>query len=424
MNRMQSGSIAILAAAPASIRNGDVEHEYRQDSDFFYLTGFEEPEALCVLLPGHPRHEYVLFVLQRDKEKETWTGLRSGVEGAIQDFNAEMAHGIEKLDDIVPEFLQNASALYYQINKNRELDRKILAMIEFVRQKYRSGVYPPSLIVDPSRILEQMRVIKSTEEIQMLRRAAEISAKGHTAAMKAVRPGMYEYEVQAIMEYVFRSNGSRRNGYPSIVGSGPNTCILHYTNNNRTMLEGELLLIDAGAEFDYYTGDITRTYPVNGRFTPEQRAVYEIVLEAQKKAIFAARPGVNYAQVHALAVEALTEGMIQLGLLSGTLKENLENHNYTKYFLHRTSHWLGMDVHDAGVYKNGDQWRSLEPGMVLTVEPGIYVGTDDDSRFRNIGIRIEDDVLVTEDEPLVLSADCPKEIHDLECLIGTGVTWV
>ena len=419
MRHMQAGSIAIFAAAPVRIRNGDVEYEYRQDSDFYYLTGFEEPESLCLLMPGHSKYEYLLFVRQRDKEKETWTGRRAGVEGAIQHYGAEMAHPISKLDEILPEFLQNVSALYYQMNKNRELDTRILAMIDFVRQRYRSGIYPPSLLIDSSRILEQMRVIKSREEIQTLQKAAEISAHAHRAAMEAARPGLYEYEIQATLEYVFRSGGSTRNGYPSIVGSGPNTCILHYTLNNRMMQNGDLLLVDAGAEFDYYTADITRTYPVNGKFSDEQRALYEVVLNAQKKAIYVARPGVNIAQVHAIAVEALTEGMIDLGLLTGSLKENLENQSYTKYYLHRTSHWLGMDVHDTGVYKTGDQWRMLEPGMVLTIEPGIYVGAEEENRFRNIGIRIEDDILVTEDEPVVLSAACPKEAGDLESLIGT-----
>jgi Xaa-Pro aminopeptidase len=419
MRQMQPGSIAVFAAAPVHVRNGDVEYEYRQDSDFYYLTGFEEPESLCLLMPGHAKYEYVLFVRQRDKEKETWTGRRAGVEGAIQNYRAEMAHAITKLDEILPEFLQNASALYYQINKQKELDSKILAMIDFVRQRYRSGIYPPSLLVDPSRILEQMRAIKSSEEIQALQKAAEISARGHKAAMEATRPGIHEYEIQAALEYVFRSSGSTRNGYPSIVGSGPNACILHYTTNNRMMQDGDLLLVDAGAEFDYYTADITRTYPVSGKFSGEQQALYEVVLNAQKKAIYVARPGVNIAQVHAIAVEALTEGMLDLGLLSGTLKENLENQSYTKYYLHRTSHWLGMDVHDTGVYKTGDQWRMLEPGMVLTIEPGIYVNEAEESRFRNIGIRIEDDILVTEDEAVVLSAACPKEVHELEALIGT-----
>ena len=419
MSQMKAGSIAIFAAAPVRIRNGDVEYEYRQDSDFYYLTGFDEPESLCLLMPGHPKYEYLLFVRQRDKEKETWTGRRAGVEGAIQQYGAEMAHPITKLDEILPEFLQNVSALYFQMNKNRELDKKILAMIDFVRQRYRSGIYPPSLLIDSSRILEQMRVIKSLEEIQTLQKAAEISAYAHRTAMESTRPGLYEYQIQATLEYVFRSRGSTRNGYPSIVGSGPNACILHYTLNNRMMQNGDLLLIDAGAEFDYYTADITRTYPVNGRFSDEQRAVYDVVLNAQKKAIFVARPGVNIAQVHAIAVEALAEGMLDLGLLQGNLKENLENQSYTKYYLHRTSHWLGMDVHDTGVYKTGDQWRVLEPGMVLTVEPGIYVAPEEESRFRNIGIRIEDDILVTEDEPVVLSAACPKEPNELESLIGT-----
>jgi Xaa-Pro aminopeptidase len=417
--KQMKGGVAFFASAPVRVRNGDVDYDFRQDSDFYYLTGFEEPESFCVLAPGHPKHEFVLFVRPRDKEKEIWNGLRAGVEGAIQKYGAELAHPIGRIDEYLPEFLENALLLYYQINKNPEWDRKVFAMVDFIRDKYRSGIYPPAEIVDPSRILESMRAIKSADEVKILHKAVEISARAHTAAMKAARPGMHEYEIQAILEYVFRSNGSSRNGYPSIVGSGPNTCILHYTENNRVMNHGDLLLVDAGAEFGYYTGDITRTYPVNGKFSPEQKAVYEVVLDAQKKAIHAARPGINFAQVHAIAAEALTEGMIHLGLLSGTLQENLENTTYSKYFMHRTGHWLGIDVHDTGMYRNGNQWRELEPGMVMTVEPGIYVG-DQNERFRNIGVRIEDDVLITESEPFVLSKSCPKEISDLEELIGTG----
>ena len=424
MERMVSGAIAFFASAPVRPRNGDVDYEYRQDSDFFYLTGFEEPEAFCVLAPGHPKYEFVLFVRRRDKEKETWNGLRAGVEGAVQNYGAEFAHPIEQLHEILPEFLENATALYYQIHKNPQIDSKIFDMLDFVRQKYRSGIYPPPQIIDPSRILESMRVIKRPEEIEAMKTAAHISAEAHTAAMKAVKPGMHEYEIQAVIEYTFRRNGSRRNGYPCIVGSGPNTCILHYTENQRKMEPDDLLLVDAGAEFDYYTADITRTYPVSGKFKPEQRELYEVVLDAQKKAIHAVRPGINFAQVHAVAVEALTEGMIHLGLLSGSVEENLQNHSYMKYFIHRTGHWLGMDVHDTGVYRNGDQWRMLEPGMVLTVEPGLYIGAEDESRFRNNGIRIEDDVLVTEDEPFVLSQACPKEIPDLEAIIGKNHPWL
>jgi len=418
MKRMSSG-IAFFASAPVRLRNGDVEYEYRQDSDFYYLTGFEEPESFCVLAPGHSKHEYVLFVRPRDKEKEIWNGFRAGVEGAMERYGAELAYPIDRLTEILPEFLENAGTLYYQINKTPDLDQKIFAMVDSIRHKYRTGVYPPVEIVDPSRTLESMRAIKSPGEIALIQQAAEISARAHIAAMKSARPGMHEYEIQAVIEYVFRSNGASRNGYPSIVGSGPNTCILHYVENKRIMNDGDLLLIDAGAEYGYYTGDITRTYPVNGRFSAEQKAIYEVVLDAQNKAIHASRTGTSFLQVHETALNALTEGMIHLRLLEGSLQENLENKRYSKYFMHRTSHWLGMDVHDTGMYFNGNQSRILEPGMVMTVEPGIYVG-EENNRFRNIGIRIEDDILIAEGDPMILSASCPKEIADLENIIGTG----
>jgi Xaa-Pro aminopeptidase len=290
-----------------------------------------------------------------------------------------------------------------------------------MRQMQRSGIYPPSEFRDPAEIISEMRLFKKPEDVNQMQRAIDISTRGHVAAMKAVAPEKYEYEIQAVLEYVFRSSGSMRNGYPCIVGSGPNTCILHYNDNNRKMMDGELLLVDAGAELNYYTGDITRTYPVNGKFTPAQRDVYELVLHAQKKAIEACRPGNTHHQVHQVAVRTLTEGMLHLGLLMGTADENIENENYRKYFLHRTGHWLGMDVHDSGKYRIDQQWRNLEEGMVTTVEPGIYIpGDDAHVRFRNIGIRIEDDVLVTAQDPLVLSAQCPKEIKELESILGTG----
>jgi len=418
MSRM-NGGVAFFASAPVRLRNGDVEYDYRQDSDFYYLTGFPEPEAFCVLAPGNPKHEYVLFVRPRDREKEIWNGYRAGVEGAIERYGAELAYPIDRAAEILPEFLENASSLYYRISKHSEWDPKIFAMLDAVRHKFRSGIYPPAEIIDPTRVLESMRSIKTPEEIEMIRRAADISSAAHTAAMKAARPGMHEFQVQAVLEYVFRSSGAMRNGYPCIVGSGPNTCILHYIENQRVMNDGDLLLIDAGAEFEYYTADITRTFPVNGKFSREQRAVYEVVLRAEKKAIEKCRAGNEFQKVHEASLHELTAGMIDIGLLQGSIEENIENSSYTKYFMHRTSHWLGMDVHDAGVYRNGNQWRVLEPGMILTVEPGIYVG-EEDNRFRNIGVRIEDDVLITQGDPIVLSAACPKEISDIEKIVGTA----
>lgn len=413
------GGVAVFPAAPVRPRNQDVDYEYRQDSNFFYLTGFEEPESMCVLAPEHPKYEYILFVRPRDKEKETWTGLRAGVEGALQDYHADMAYPIEELETLLPQFLQDVPVLHYSLNRYPEADQKIFHVLESMRQMQRAGVYPPSEIHDPVEVISEMRLFKKAEDIEVLKKAIDISTLGHVSAMKSVAPGKYEYEIQAILEYVFRSGGSMRNGYPCIVGSGPNTCILHYNQNNRQMNDGDLVLVDAGAEWDYYTGDITRTYPVNGKFTAEQRDVYQLVLNAQERAIEACRPGNTHHSVHELAVQVLTQGMIELGLLSGSLEENIENENYRKYYLHRTGHWLGMDVHDTGKYRIANQWRKLEEGMITTVEPGIYIPANDEhARFRNIGIRIEDDVLITSKGPSVLSATCPKEITELESILG------
>jgi Xaa-Pro aminopeptidase len=420
MSQMQDG-VAVFFAAPVRKRNNDVDYDYRQDSDFYYLTGFEEPESVCVLAPSNPFQQYTLFVLPRDPEKETWTGIRSGVEGAIKNFGANRSYTTNELYDVLPQFLQNNQRLYYSINRNPDADKAIFKSIDQIRELHRAGIYPPNEIIDPFEILSEMRLMKTPEDLAILQKAIDLSVKGHLSAMKAAKPGKFEYEIQAVIEYVFRSGGSTRNGYPCIVGSGPSTCILHYTTNNRQMSDGDLLLIDAGAEFGYFTGDVTRTYPVNGRFSPEQKAIYEIVLEAQKTAIQMVRPGNTFMQVHEVATEILTSGLVSLGLLKGTSKENIEKEEYKKYFMHRTSHWLGMDVHDVGKYRKNGDWRVLQEGMVLTIEPGIYIGANDDAeRFRNIGIRIEDDVLVTAEGPSVLSKACPKEIYDLENLIGTG----
>jgi Xaa-Pro aminopeptidase len=420
MDRIGEG-VAIFSAAPVRLRNGDVEYEYRQDSDFYYLTGFEEPESICVLSPTNQKHQFVLFVRPRDKEKEVWTGRRSGIEGAMQNYGAEMAFTQDRFEEVATELLQDVPSLYYSLNKDHEMDQRIFHILESVRQKQRLGIYGPSEIIDPWEILADMRFIKKAEELEALRKAAVISASGHVAAMASAKPGMHEYEIQAILEYVFRASGSMRNGYPSIVGSGPNTCILHYTNNNRLIQQGDLILIDAGAEFDYYTADITRTFPATGKFTPQQSDVYDVVLNAQRKAIEVACPGNTHLFIHQTAVRELTEGMISLGLLSGSAEENIEKETYKKYFMHKTGHWLGMDVHDAGKYRVSGNWQTLQPGVVMTVEPGIYISEDDEHEaFRNIGVRIEDDVLITEDGPVELTSDCPKKREDIESIVGTA----
>jgi Xaa-Pro aminopeptidase len=419
--KMVPGSVAVLAAAPVRIRNGDVEYEYRQDSDFYYLTGFEEPDSLCVLTKDDSEVQFTLFVRPRDPEKEAWTGIRAGLQGAVETFGADYAYENHQIEETLPLLTQNRDSLYYAFNKNHDLDLRVLKMLENLKLMQRSGISAPARVIDPTDILAEMRLIKTPEDIEILQRAIDISTQGHLAAIKSAAPDRYEYQLQAEIEYVFRSNGSKRNGYPVIVGSGPNACILHYTQNNRQMMSGDLVLIDAGAEYEYYTGDITRTFPVSGRFTAQQKDLYELVLHAQKLGIGAAVAGNSFSDVHMRSLRALTEGVLRLGLLSGSLDENIETGAYKKYFLHRTSHWLGMDVHDAGRYKIGDQSRMLENGMVLTVEPGLYIsGQDQHEAFRNIGIRIEDDVLIRKEGPLVLSSACPKEIADLETLIGSG----
>ena len=421
MEKMGKG-VAIFKSAPVATRNQDVDHEYRQDSDFYYLTGFEEPESLCLLAPQHPEHQFVMFVRPRDKEKETWTGKRAGPEGAIRDYGAQQAYTIDKLDEMLPKYLDQVDRIYYRIGKDPELDRKIMGLVYSYRTKSRAGISGPYMLIDAAEILHEMRLIKKEEELSLLRQAVDISCEGHLEAMKAARGGMYEYEIEALIEYTFRKRGSPRNGYPSIVGSGPNTTILHYDTNNRQMQEGELLLIDAGAEYGYYTGDITRTFPVSRKFSPEQKQIYQIVLQAQLEAIDLVKPGASIMDVHNRAVEVITEGLVALGFLQGNIKDLIEKEEYRKFYMHKTSHWLGMDVHDVGKYNLHGKWRVLEPGMVLTVEPGIYIpeGTEQvDPKYWNIGIRIEDDVLVTPQGHEVLTAKVPKQIEDIEAIRGS-----
>jgi Xaa-Pro aminopeptidase len=418
LERMDGG-IAIFPAGPVCMRSRDVEFEYRQDSDLYYLTGFEEPESICVLNPGDKEAPYSLFVLPRDKERETWTGLRAGVEGAVKEYGADRAFLIQDAERILTEMMKNVPRIYYTVNKYPETDRMIFSILKALRRMAWLGVQPPPEIIDLSQILWDMRLIKKPQDLDLLQRAVDISTLGHIAAMEHTRAGMYEFQVQAILEYTFRKNGSRRNAYPTIVGSGPNGCILHYVKNDRMLRDGDLLLIDAAAEYGYFSADITRTFPVNGRFTPQQKAVYELVLHAQKEAIARIRPGRTIGEVHETAVRTLTAGIMELGLLSGSLEENIENKSYERYYMHRTGHWLGMDAHDVGRYRVGDSWRPLEKGMVFTVEPGLYVGNEDENeRFRNIGVRIEDDILVTEEGCCVLSAGCPKEVCDVEGIVG------
>lgn len=416
-----TGGIAIFPAAPTAIRNSDVEHEYRQDTDFYYLTGFEEPNAVAVLTPDHPEHKFVLFVQPKDREREIWTGRRSGEEGAKRDYGADAAFTIDKLDEELPKLAAKADRVFYRFGIDPTFDQRLVGFMRgFQRQRQREGTGPTS-IIDPAEMLHEMRLVKHSDDLDLLRRAVEITSEGHLAAIEALKPGAYEYEIEAVIGYIFRKNGSPRSGYATIVGSGANATVLHYTTNNRRIAEGDLVLIDAGAEFGYYTGDVTRTLPASGRFNEEQRVLYQLVLDAQLAAIAAIRPGATFIAPHDCAVRVLTEGFVRLGLLEGDIDKLIEEGAFKKFYMHRTSHWLGMDVHDAGPYKVADEWRRLAPGMVMTVEPGIYVAEDAqgvDPRYLGIGIRIEDDVLVTEDGSEVLSARVPKTIEEIESAIG------
>ena len=419
MQRIRGG-IAIFPAAPTAMRNSDVEHEYRQDTDFYYLTGFEEPNAVAVLAPDHPEHRFVLFVQPKDREREVWTGLRVGDERAKQEYGADAAFTIDKLDEELPKLAEKADRIYYRFGSDPTFDERLVGLMRrFQRQRQREGTGPTS-VIDPAELLHEMRLIKSHDELELLRRAIDITCEGHLAAIQALKPCVYEYEIEAIIRYVFRKNGSPRSGYPPIVAAGKNATVLHYTVNDHRIEDGDLLLIDAGAEFGYYTGDVTRTLPARGTFTKDQAALYQLVLGAQLEAIDAIRPGATFIEPHDRAVRVLTEGLVRLGLLEGEIDKLIEENAVKKFYMHRTSHWLGMDVHDAGPYKVADEWRRLAPGMVMTVEPGLYIAADlegVDPRYRGIGIRIEDDVLVTEHGHEVLSSRVPKSIEDIEAMM-------
>jgi len=424
MQKMEPSSVAVFAGAHEIKRNHDADFEFRQETDFYYLTRLNEPDCVAVLAPGHPEHKYVLFVRPRIREEEIWTGIRAGVEGAISKHGADAAYDIGKLTEVLPKYLQNAEKLYYRFGNNEHYDHKVISTIKHLREQVRKGIYAPTVIIDPGTILHEMRLRKSDDDLRDLRRAIAISAEGHVAAMKHCRPGMYEYELEAIVEYVFRKSGATGVGYQSIVGSGFNTTILHYNTNQCQIKDGDLVLIDAGAEYNVFSGDITRTFPANGKFTRAQQAVYEAVLNANREVIKLVKPGESFMKLHEKAVEVVSEELLKLGLVAGSRSEVIEKESYKKFFMHRTGHWLGMDVHDVGRYKVQDDWRKLEPGMVFTVEPGIYIpaGTEGvPEEFYNIGVRIEDDVLVTEDGYEVLTSAAPKEVKDVEATMKESV---
>jgi Xaa-Pro aminopeptidase len=414
------GGVAILPTAPVRVRNRDIHYPFRPDSDFYYLTHFPEPEAVAVLVPGREHGQYILFCRERNAEKEIWDGRRAGLEGAREFYGADDAFPIDDIDEILPGLLENREKVFYSMGRYREFDTQLMNWVNEVREKNRSGVHAPGEFVDLNHILHEMRLYKSADEVRLMRRAAKVSAGAHKRAMQACRPGIKEYELEAELMYEFKKGGSEFPAYPPIVGAGANTCILHYTENNDDVRDGDMVLIDAGAEIDGYASDITRTFPANGRFSGEQRALYELVLAAQYAAIDQVQMGKHWNEPHEAAVRVLTQGFKDLGLLKGDVDGLIEKGEFKRFYMHRTGHWLGMDVHDVGDYKVDDVWRMLEPGMVLTVEPGVYVAggaKDIDERWWNIGIRIEDDVLVTRDGSDVLSQDAPKTIDDIETLM-------
>jgi Xaa-Pro aminopeptidase len=420
MQHIGKGNIALIGSASERTRNRDVNYPFRQDSDFYYLTGFNEPDSLAVFIPGRKQGEYILFCREFDEKKALWEGAHAGLEGATAHYKADDSFPIDDLDDILPGMLEDKGKVYYPIGRNSDLDHNLLVWINNIRSQSRTGVTAPGELASLEHILHEMRLFKSPEEIKLMRRAADVSANAHVKAMQKCKPGLYEYQIEAEIIYNFIQGGLRAVAYPSIVAGGKNACVLHYTENSDKLKNGDLLLIDAGAECDHYAADITRTFPVSGRFSEPQRQLYQLVLDAQAAAIAQIKPGLSWHLAHDASVEALTKGLVALGLLKGKVSKLIKDEKYKQFYMHRIGHWLGMDVHDVGDYKLDKEWRLLEPGMVLTVEPGLYIPEDCqsvDEQWRGIGIRIEDDVLVTAEGHEILTSGVPKTIAEIESLM-------
>jgi Xaa-Pro aminopeptidase len=420
MKRMDQKSVAIIPAAREAVRSNDTQYRYRQDSDFLYLTGFEEPESIAIIAPGREQ-KYTLFVRPRNPEREIWDGKRAGVEGAKSEFGAAEAFPIAEFDEKLHEILDGANMLYYRLGVNPDLDDKIIREIARMRALNRKPIHPPRTIIDPATIVHEMRVLKSAEEIELMQRAADIAAEAHVEAMKAVRPGMNEFEVEAMLEHYFRRQGASGPSYTSIVGAGPNATVLHYISNNGELRDGELLLVDAGAEYKGYASDITRTFPINGRFTKAQREIYDLVLETQMACVEMVRPGTTHDELKSHSIEMLTEGMVRLGLLKGDPQGLIKEKKHEQFYMHGLGHMLGIDVHDVGLYYYDKQSRALEPGVVMTVEPGLYISPDTKDipeQYLGIGVRIEDDVLCTTNGPRVLTSKVPKQAEEIEAVMA------
>lgn len=422
--KIGSNSIAIIATRAEMYRNRDADYKYRADSSFYYLTGFAEPEAVAIIetFEEGEDYSYSLFCRERNREMEIWNGYRAGIDGAIEIYDADEAYAIDLLDEEIIDKLLNKQRLYYRIGQTSEFDARVSQWIQKADAQQRSGGAAPAEVVQLDRIVDEMRLKKSAQEIELMQIASNISAEAHTRAMQSVKPEMMEYALEAELNYIFGKNGCVP-AYNSIVGGGENACILHYVENNKPLKNGDLVLIDAACEYEFYASDITRTFPVNGKFSPEQKALYNIVLDAQIAAIDATRIGNHYKYPHEVAVKILTQGLVDLGLLSGDVDELVESEAFRQFFMHGTGHWLGMDVHDVGAYKTGEDWRVYEAGMVVTVEPGLYVAPDDetvDAKWRGIGIRIEDDIVVTENGPLVLTKNVVKTVEEIESLMASN----
>ncbi|MBD2857874.1 Xaa-Pro aminopeptidase [Spongiibacter sp. KMU-158] len=423
MALMESDSIAIVPSAGMTVRSRDSEYAFRQDSDFYYLSGFDEPDAVLVLLPGRSAGEFILFCRDRDPAMELWNGYRAGPEGACSKYGADDAFPIDDIDEILPGLIEGRQRLYYAMGRHAEFDQHVMQWVNVIRSKVRSGAQPPGEFLDLDHLLHDMRLFKSAAELKIMRQAGQISARAHSRAMRYCKPGVYEYQLEAEIQHEFAMAGARFPAYSSIVGGGANGCILHYVENRDQLRDGDLVLIDAGCELHGYAADITRTFPVNGRFSKEQQALYEVVLAAQSAAFEVIRPGNHWNDPHEATVKVITQGLLDLGLLQGELNALIETEAYRPFYMHRAGHWLGMDVHDVGDYKVGGQWRVLESNMVMTVEPGIYVAPDNkdvEARWRGIGIRIEDDVVVRKGDCEILTEDVPKSISEIEALMAHG----
>ena len=416
-------SIAIIATSPVAMRNRDADYKFRADSSFFYLTGFAEPEAVAIIETFESIDEgytYSLFCRERDREMEIWHGYRAGVDGAVEDYDADEAYAIDLLDEEIIEKLLNKQKLFYRMGQQADFDARVAKWIAEANGESRKGTSAPAQVIQLDRILDEMRLHKSTQEIELMQIASTISAQAHTRAMQAVKPGMMEYALEAELNYIFGQNGCVPS-YNSIVGGGENGCILHYVENDKVLKDGDLVLIDAACEYQLYASDITRTFPVNGKFSPEQKALYEVVLKAQLAAIDAVRIGNSYKEPHRIAVRILVQGLLDLGLMQGNIEQIIESESFHQFYMHGTGHWLGMDVHDVGSYKIEGEWRAYEEGMTVTVEPGLYIAPDDetvDAKWRGIGIRIEDDVVVTKNGPRVLTAAVVKTVEEIEALMA------